>query len=268
MAVTSPPKDLIFESRLMSRPMAFARFVRQGHPVPSSTKMILYGLEAAQDLMVTIRDLRRTVKLVQSGLITLFPDEAFGLQLMYSTLDRDLLQVERVGQLITTQLLTALTETHEDVVQLAAFSCLASRGLWINRLYLLPSSRGLITDKSGALPVPLDARPFRVVVHTVQVTANLGGFLDLTALPLPISTLADTVFRLIGMARPPGLSIWTEVAAGIDTAVQPVRLDTLLTEIVRAIQPLIRIQILIQDPPNAARRDSTRELLSPDVFLL
>ena len=116
--------------------------------------------------------------------------------------------------------------------------------------------------------MPLDARPFRVVVHTVQVTANLGGFLDLTALPLPISTLADTVFRLIGMVRPPGLSIWTEVAAGIDTAVQPVRLDTLLTEIVRAIQPLIRIQILIQDPPNAAGRDSTREQLSPDVFLL
>ena len=58
--------------------------------------MILYGLEAAQDLMVTIRDLRRTVKLVQSGLITLFPDEACGLHLMYSTLDRDLLQVERV----------------------------------------------------------------------------------------------------------------------------------------------------------------------------
>ena len=153
-------------------------------------------------------------------------------------------------------------------MQLAAFSCPASRGLWINRLYLVPSSRGLITDKSGALPVPLDARPFRVVVHTVKVTANLGGFLDLTVLPLPISTVTDTVFRLIGMARPPGLSIWTEVAAGIDTAVQPVRLDTLLTEVARAIQPLIRIQILIQDPPNAAGRDSTRELLSPEVFLL
>ena len=59
--------------------------------------------------------------------------------------------------------------------------------------------------------MPLDARLFQVVVHTVQVTANLGGFLDLTVLPFPISTLADTVFRLIGMARPSGLSIWTEV---------------------------------------------------------
>jgi hypothetical protein len=111
MEVTSLPKDLTFESRLMSTPMAFARFVRQGHPVPLSTKMILYGLEAAQDLMATIRDLRRTVKLVQTGLITLFPDEACGLHLMYSTLDRDLLQVERVGQRITTQLVTAITGT-------------------------------------------------------------------------------------------------------------------------------------------------------------
>jgi hypothetical protein len=77
--------------------MAFAQFARQGLPVPSSTKMILYGLETAQELMVTIRDLRRTVKLVQSGLITLFPDEAHGLHLMYSTMDRDLLQVSIQG---------------------------------------------------------------------------------------------------------------------------------------------------------------------------
>jgi hypothetical protein len=230
--------------------------------------MILYGLETAQELMVTIRDLRRTVKLVQSGLITLFPDEAYGLQLMYSTLDRDLQQVERDGQLITTQLLTALAETPEEVAHLAAFNCPASRGLWINRLYLLPSSRGVITDKSGILPVPLDARPFRVVVHTVQITATLAGFLDLTILPLSISTLVDTVFRLIGTVRPPRLSISAEVAAGIDTVVRLVRPDTLLADIVRAMQPLVRIQILIQDPPNAVGRDSTRELLSPEVFLL
>ena len=73
--------------------MAFARFAGQGLCVPPSTKMVLYGLETAQELMVTIRDLRRTVKLVQSGLTTLFPDEAHGLHLMYNTLDRDLLQL-------------------------------------------------------------------------------------------------------------------------------------------------------------------------------
>jgi len=102
--------------------MAFARFAGQGLWVPPPTKMVLYGLETAQELMVTIRDLRRTVKLVQSGLTTLFPDEAHGLHLMYSTLDRDLLQVERDGQLVTTQLLTALAETPEEAAYLAAFN--------------------------------------------------------------------------------------------------------------------------------------------------
>ena len=46
---------------------------------------------------------------------------------MYSTMDRDLLQVERDGQQITTQLLTALAETPEEVAYLAAFNCPASR---------------------------------------------------------------------------------------------------------------------------------------------
>lgn len=70
--------------------------------------MILYGLEASQDLMVAVRELRRTVRLVQSGCITFFPDEAHGLQLIYSTLDRDLQQVELDGQRITQHLLIAL----------------------------------------------------------------------------------------------------------------------------------------------------------------
>ena len=59
---------------------------------------------------------------MQSGLVTLFPDEVSGLQLLYSTLDRDLMQVERSCQCITHQLLTGLAETSEDIVQLAAFS--------------------------------------------------------------------------------------------------------------------------------------------------
>jgi len=50
--------------------------------------MLVYGLEAAQNLTITLRDLRRTVKLLQSGLVILFPDETSGLQLLYSTLDR------------------------------------------------------------------------------------------------------------------------------------------------------------------------------------
>ena len=43
--------------------MAFARFAGQGLCVPPPTKMVLYGLETAQELMVTIRDLRRIVKI-------------------------------------------------------------------------------------------------------------------------------------------------------------------------------------------------------------
>ena len=122
--------------------------------------MILYGLEAAQDLTTTLRDLRRTVRLMQSGLVILFPDEVSGLQLLYSTLDRDLIQVERTCQFITLQLLTALAETPEDIVQLAAFSSPASRGVWINRLYLVPTGPGSLTDGSGRYLVPLDATRF------------------------------------------------------------------------------------------------------------
>ena len=81
--------------------MAFARRVRQGERLPGPTRMLLYGLEAAHDLICTLRDLRRTNTLVQSGLATLFPDEADSLQLMYGTLDRDLLQAEKVGQDVT-----------------------------------------------------------------------------------------------------------------------------------------------------------------------
>ena len=118
------------------------------------------------------------------------------------------------------------------------------------------------------LPVPVDARPFRVVVLTVQVTATLAGHLDLAVLPLPISALVDTVFELIGLERPPRLSISAELATGTCTAVRQVRSDILLADIVRALQPYVRIQILIQDPPNTVGRDSTRELLSPGVFVL
>ena len=52
-----------------------------------------YGLETAQELMVTIRDLRRIVKIGTEWATALFPNEAHGLHLMYNTLDRDLLQL-------------------------------------------------------------------------------------------------------------------------------------------------------------------------------
>lgn len=74
--------------------MDYVRLRGEEHQLPTPVKMILYGLEAAQDLMVTVRDIRRTVRLVQSGCVTFFPEEAYGLQLIYSTLDIDLQQVE------------------------------------------------------------------------------------------------------------------------------------------------------------------------------
>ena len=61
--------------------MAHARFRHDRHQVPSSVRMLMHGLEAAQELTNTLRDLRRTVKLLQSGLVILFPDETSGLQL-------------------------------------------------------------------------------------------------------------------------------------------------------------------------------------------
>lgn len=135
--------------------------------------------------MVTVRDLRRTVSLIQSGFTTLFPDEAIGLHLHYSGLDRDLMQVERTTRQITTQLLTAIASTESDVVQLAALNCPAIRGVWLNKVYVVPS-RGILTDQSGRVPVPLDVISFRLMLHTVQISAVLGGYLDVSAMPFTI----------------------------------------------------------------------------------
>ena len=156
----------------------------------------------------------------------------------------------------------------EYQVPLAAFSCPASRGVWINRLYLVPTGLGSLTDESGRRPVPLDAHPFRVVVQTVQIAASLGGFVDATALAVSLSAFIDIAFVLLRANRPPYISTWTEVADGIDTVVRQLSQDTLLRDVARAIQPLVRIQFLIKDPPNAAVSDSTSELLSPSVVLL
>jgi len=248
--------------------MAYARFRHGSHRAPLSVRMLVYGLEAAQNLTITLRDLRRTVKLLQSGVVILFPDETSGLQLLYNTLDRDLMQVERTCQFLTHQLLTAMAETHEDIVQLAAFSSPADRGVWINRLYLIPAGTRSLTDGSGRYPVPLDAYPFRVVVRTVLITVVLGGFMDTEALAAPISSLVELTFALLQVNRPWNIRTWTEVADGVDTLVVTVSQDTLLRDVVRELQPFVRIQILMQDPPTAVVSDSTSELLSPRVVLM
>ena len=105
-------------------------------------------------------------------------------------------------------------------------------------------------------------------MRTVQIAASLGGFIDAMALAVSLSALVDIIFVLLRVNRPSDTRIWTEAADGIDTIVRPVSQDTLLREVVRALQPFVRIQILIQDPPNAAVSDSTSELLSPSLVLL
>ena len=89
-----------------------------------------------------------------------------------------------------------------------------------------------------------------------------GGFIDALALAVSLSALIDLIFVLLRVNRPSNISTWTEASDGTDTFVRPVSQDTLLREVTRALQPFVRIQILIQDPPNALVSDSTSELLS------
>ena len=99
-------------------------------------------------------------------------------------------------------------------------------------------------------------------MRTVQITASLGGFIDALALAVSLSALVDLIFVLLRVNRPSNISTWTEAADGSDTFVRPVSQDTLIGEVVRELQPFVRIQILIQDPPTALVSDSTSELLS------
>ena len=52
-------------------------------------RMLPYSLEAAYDLIYTLRDLRRTLVLVRSGLLTFFPEETDGLQHIYGIIERE-----------------------------------------------------------------------------------------------------------------------------------------------------------------------------------
>ena len=202
--------------------MAFAWYGRRERTALPPRRMIYFGLEAAQDLTVTVRDLRRTVRLLRSGFTTLFPDEALGLHLRYSILDRDLMQVERTCQEITTQLLTAIASTGDDIARLAALNCPATRGVWINRVYPVPFS-GVLTDQSGVLPVSLEAQPFRLILHTVQVAAIVGGYLDPTALAYTVDNVVDLVYLLIGTGRPQRLRAWTEQLQETDATCENTR---------------------------------------------
>ena len=247
--------------------MDFTWYGRRQHDVLPPRRLIYFGLEAAQDLMVTIRDLRRTVRLLQSGFTTLFPDEAIGLHLHYGCLDRDLMQVERTTRQITTQLLTAVASTDNDIVELAAINSPAIRGVWLNRVYVLPC-RGSLTDQSGRVPIPLDVIAFRLTVRTVHINAYLGGFLDLSAMPFTVDDLVNLAYELLCITRPPRLRGWTEFLQETDLHVRPTLLNTSLQTIFQGIIPLVRLQILIQDPPNAATSDPTRELQWPEICLV
>ena len=121
-----------------------------------------------------------------------------------------------------TRVLIAMAETHHDIVRLAAFCSPADRGVWINRLFLIPAGSSSLTDGSGRYPVPLDAHPFRIVVRTVLITASLGGYMDTEALAAPVSSLVELTFALLRVNRPWNIRTWTEVSDGVDTAVASV----------------------------------------------
>ena len=92
--------------------------------------------------------------------------------------------------------------------------------------------------------------------------------MDTDALAAPVSSLVELTFALLRVKRPRNIRTWTEVSDGVDTAVVSVAQSTLLRDIARELQPHVRIQILMQDPPTAVVSDSTSELLSPRVVLL
>ena len=248
--------------------MDYVRLRGEEHHFSMPVKMILYSLEAAQELMVAVRDLRRTVRLVQSGCVTFFPEEAHGLQLIYNILEADLQLVELDGQRITQQLLIALAASYEDIVQVAGFSRPSTRGVWVNHLYLVPAADGGMTDQAGLAPVPIDARPFRLSIQTIHITATLGGFLDRRTMRQAADTVVEVAFLLLRTGLPPNLRIWTTTAAGTNTTVQRLQPSTLLAEVARMMAPAIRFSFLVQDPPTAATRSPDRELSAPEVVLL
>ena len=248
--------------------MEYVRLRGHEHRLPRPVKMILYGLEAAQDLMVTIRDLRRTVRLVQAGCIAYFPDEAPGLQRAYNILDVDLQQVEMDGQQITQHLLTALAVSYEEVVRLSSFSTPSTRGVWINHLYLVDTNDGSISDQAGLTPVPVDALPFRLHIQTLHIVAALGGFMDVMVLRHTVESLIEAAFLLLRVGRPPNISVWCTVLTSTERTVREVRQNIRLVDVARLMSPLSRFNLLVHDPPATARRDPSVMLNAPEVVLI
>ena len=248
--------------------MEFVRLRGHEHRLPRPVKMILHGIEAAQDLMVTIRDLRRTVRLVQAGCIAYFPDEVPGLQHAYNILDVDLQQVEMDGQRVTQHLLTALAASYEDTAQLASFSTPSTRGVWINHLYLVDTNEGSISDQAGVIPVPMDAFPFRLHIQTLHIVATLGGFIDMLVLRHPVEALIEVAFMLLRVGRPPNLSVWCTVFTNAERTAREVRQSTRLVDVARLMAPLSRFNLLVHDPTAVHRRDASTILYSPEVVLL
>ena len=198
----------------------------------------------------------------------LFPEEAHGLQLIYNTLEADLQQVEVDGQRITQHLLTALAASYEDIVRVAGFSRPSTRGVWVNHLYLVPAADGGMTDQAGLSPVPIDARPFRLIIQTIHITATLGGFLDRRTMRQAVDTVVEVAFMLLRSGVPPNLRIWTTTAVGTNSTMQRLQPNTLLAEVARMMAPAIRFSLLVQDPPTAAIRSPDRELSAPELVLL
>lgn len=83
-----------------------------------------------------------------------------------------------------------------------------------------------------------------------------------------INDLVDLAFELLCTTRSPRLRGWTEILQDTDLHVRPILLNTPLQEVFQGILPLVRLQVLVQDPPNAATRDPARELQWPEVYLL
>ena len=248
--------------------MEFVRLRGHEHRLPGPVKMILHSIEAAQDLMVIIRDLRRTVRLVQTGCIAYFPDEAPGLQHAYNILDADLQQVEMDGQRVTQHLLTALAASYEDIVQLANFSTPSTRGVWINHLYLMDTNEGTISDHAGVVPVPMDAFPFRLHIQTLHIVATLGGFIDMLVLRHPVEALIEAAFVLLRVGRLPNLTVWCTVFTNAERTAREVRQNTRLVDVARLMAPLSRFNLLVHDPTVVQNRDPCTILNSPEVVLL
>ena len=54
-----------------------------------------------------------------------------------------------------------------------------------------------MTDQAGLAPVPMDARPFRLIIQTIHITATLGGFLDRRTLRQAADTVVEVALSTI-----------------------------------------------------------------------